>query len=221
MILGYLEHRNTPDELASPNEKLMSRRTRTVLPVKAELLEPHVIPTKNIIKASVKKKQQNKRYYDQVSRPLPALVVGEHIRSKIKPSSSRTWTQGTVVRKENNRSYIVEANGREYRRNRFHIRKSGELSCPQASVPEPPVAVTTNSDAPVQIPKESVQQPVQTTKNTRVSRRPKAIKYRATAMIATVETNDTENSQTPDCTTRRSQRLRKPNPKVQNFELYS
>ena len=156
-----------------------------------------------------------------MSRPLPALVVGEHIRSKIKPSSSRTWTQGTIVRKENNRSYIVEANGREYRRNRFHIRKSGELSCPETSVPEPPVTVTTNSDAPVQIPTESILQAVETTKNTRVSRRPKAIKYRATAMIATVETNDTENSQTHDCTTRRSQRLRKPNPKVQNFELYS
>ena len=103
----------------------------------------------------------------------------------------------------------------------FHIRKSGELSCPETSVPEPPVTVTTNSDAPVQIPTESILQAVETTKNTRVSRRPKAIKYRATAMIATVETNDTENSQTHDCTTRRSQRLRKPNPKVQNFELYS
>ena len=54
MILGYLEHRNTPDELESPNEKLLSRWTRTVLPVKAELLEPRVVSTKNIVKASVK-----------------------------------------------------------------------------------------------------------------------------------------------------------------------
>ena len=60
--IAILEQRNTPDELASPNEKLNSRRTKTVIPVKSELLEPQVIPTSSIIRASVKKKQQNKRY---------------------------------------------------------------------------------------------------------------------------------------------------------------
>ena len=80
---GILEQRNTLDELASPNKKLMSRRTRTTLPIKPELLEPVVVPTKSIVKVTVKKKQQNKRYYDKVSKPLPSLVVGEHIRTKI------------------------------------------------------------------------------------------------------------------------------------------
>ena len=36
--MAILEQRNTPDELASPNEKLNSRRTRRVIPVKSELL---------------------------------------------------------------------------------------------------------------------------------------------------------------------------------------
>ena len=36
--IAILEQRNTPDELASPNEKLNSRRTRTVIPLKSELL---------------------------------------------------------------------------------------------------------------------------------------------------------------------------------------
>jgi hypothetical protein len=58
--LAILEQRNTPDELASPNEKLISRRTRTTLPIKSELLEPIVVPTKSIIKAKIKKNQQNK-----------------------------------------------------------------------------------------------------------------------------------------------------------------
>ena len=40
--IAILEQRNTPDEQASPNEKLNSRRTRTVIPMKSELLEPHV-----------------------------------------------------------------------------------------------------------------------------------------------------------------------------------
>ena len=37
--MAILEQKNTPDELASLNEKLNSRRTRTVIPVKSELLE--------------------------------------------------------------------------------------------------------------------------------------------------------------------------------------
>ena len=79
--LAILEQRNTPGELASKNEKLMSRRTRTTLPIKSELLAPVVVPTKSIVKATVKKKQQNNRYYDRVSKPLQSLVVGEHIRT--------------------------------------------------------------------------------------------------------------------------------------------
>ena len=79
--LTILEQRNTPGKLASKNEKLMSRRTRTTLPIKCELLAPVVVPTKSIVKATVKKKQQNNRYYNRVSKPLPSLVVGEHIRT--------------------------------------------------------------------------------------------------------------------------------------------
>ena len=79
--LAILEQRNTSSELASKNEKLMSRRTRTTLPIKPELLAPVVVPTKSIVKATAKKKQQSKRYYDRVSKPLPSLVVGEHIRT--------------------------------------------------------------------------------------------------------------------------------------------
>ena len=149
--MAILEHRNTPDELASPNEKLDSRRTRTVTPVKSELLKPHVIPTSSIIQASVKKKQQNKRYHDKKAKPLPALVVGDSIRAKIRPQSSPLWTQGSVVRRESDRSYIVKADGREYRRNRCHIRKTREMTTPKVVVTNPsldfPVGPPTQSDA--------------------------------------------------------------------------
>ena len=62
------------------------------------------------------------------------MVVGERIRTKIHPQSSKTWTQGTVLQKETDRSYIINADGRNYRRNRFHIRNSKELH------PDQPVA---------------------------------------------------------------------------------
>ena len=137
--------------MASPNEKLNSRRTRTVIPLKSELLEPHVIPTLGIIRTSVKKKQQNKRYHDKGAKPLPLLVVGDSIRLKIRPQSSSLWTQGRVVRRESDRSYIVKANGREYRRNRCHIRKTREITTPKVVVTDPslesPVGPPTQSDA--------------------------------------------------------------------------
>ena len=137
--------------MASPNEKLNSRRTRTVIPLKSELLEPHVIPALGIIRASVKKKQQNKRYHDKGAKPLLLLVVGDSIRAKIRPQSSSLWTQGRVVRRESDRSYIVKANGREYRRNRCHIRKTREITTPKVVVTDPslesPVGPPTQSDA--------------------------------------------------------------------------
>ena len=149
--MAILEQRNTPDELASPNEKLNSRRTRTVIPVKSELLEPHVIPTSSIIRASVKKKQQNKRYHDKRAKLLPPLVVGDSIHAQIRPQSSPLWTQGRVVRRESDRSYIVKADGREYRRNRCHIRKTREMTTPKVVVTNPsldfPVGPPTQSDA--------------------------------------------------------------------------
>ena len=149
--MAILEQRNTPDELASPNEKLNSRRTRTVIPVKSELLEPYVIPTSSIIRASVKKKQQNKRYRNKKGKPLHPLVVGDSIRAKIRPQSSPLWTRGSVVRRKSDRSYIVRADGREYRRHRCHIRKTREMTMPKLVVTHPsldsPVGPPTQSDA--------------------------------------------------------------------------
>ena len=149
--MAILEQRNATDELASPNEKLNSRRTRTVIPVKSELLEPHVIPTSSIIRASVKKKQQNKRYHNKKGKPPHPLVVGDSIRAKIRPQSSPLWTQGSVVRREPDRSYIVKADGREYRRSRCHIRKTREMTTPKVVVTGPcldsPVGLPTQSDA--------------------------------------------------------------------------
>ena len=137
--MAILEQRNTPDELASPNEKLNSRRTRTVIPMKSELLEPQVIPTSSIIRASVKKKQQNKRYHNKKGKPPHPLVVGDSIRAKIRPQSSPLglWKQGSMVRRESDRSYTVKADGRENRRNRCHVRKTREMTTPKVVVTDP------------------------------------------------------------------------------------
>ena len=149
--IAILEQRNTPDELASPNEKLNSRRTKTVIPVKSELLESQVIPTSSIIRASVKKKQQNKRYYDKKAKPLHPLVVGDSIRAKIRPPSSPLWAQRSVVRRESDRSYMRKADGCRYRRNRCHIGKTREMTTPKVVATDPSldshVSPPTQSDA--------------------------------------------------------------------------
>ena len=149
--MAILEQGNTPDELTSPNEKLNSRRTRTVIPMKSELLEAHVIPTSSVIRTSVKKKQLNKRYHDKKEKPQPPFVVGDTIRAKIMPQLSPLWTQGSVVRRESERSYIMKVDGREYRRNRCHTRKTREMTTPKVVVTDPsldsPVGPPTQSDA--------------------------------------------------------------------------
>ena len=61
------------------------------------------------------------------------MVVGEHIRTKIKPRSSPSWSRGAVVSKQNHRLYVIEANGRQYRRDQIHIRKAQELRRPLSS----------------------------------------------------------------------------------------
>ena len=207
--MAILEQRNTPNELASPNEKLISRRTRTVIPVKSELLEPHVISTSSIIQASVKKKRQNKRYHDKNAKPLPPLVVGDSICAKIRPQLSPLWTQGSVVRSESDRSYIVKADGREYMRNRWHIRKTREMTTPKVVVPDsslnPPVTPPTQSDAPLT-----------------TAPKPKSLEcpgvYHETAQI---QPSDTKPEPVPiQQGVRRSQRQVKPNSKYKDFVVF-
>ena len=125
--LAILEHRNTPVRGYSPAQKLLSRRTRSTLPLKPELLEPEVIPIKTLIDQDIRKKQHNKRHYDKTAKELPPLVIGSQIRAKLQPKSSPRWTRGQVVERNSDRSYIIEAEGRKYRRARGHIRDTKEL----------------------------------------------------------------------------------------------
>ena len=56
-----------------------------------------------------------------------------------------------MVRTESDRSYIVKADGREYKRNRCHIRKTREMTTPKLVVAylslDSPVGSPTQSDA--------------------------------------------------------------------------
>ena len=94
------------------------------------------------------KKQQNTKSYDKNEKPLPPLVVRDSIRGKISSQSSPLWTKGNGVRKETDRSYVIRAYGREYRRNCYHIRKTRELTTPKSSVPDSMLAIPADPVTP-------------------------------------------------------------------------
>jgi transposase InsO family protein len=63
--LAILEHRNTPSQgfHASPAQRLMSRRTKTLLPTRDSLLQPGVVNTEHAVKDNQRKllQQRSKR----------------------------------------------------------------------------------------------------------------------------------------------------------------
>ena len=72
--LALLDFRNTPmnEQVGSPTQQLMGRRTKTLLPTSANLLEPKTIRAKS----DIGKRQQQKRYFDRHAKPLTQLVLG-------------------------------------------------------------------------------------------------------------------------------------------------
>ena len=122
--LSLLEFRNTPidDNLGSPCQLLMNRRTKSLLPTSSALLEPEV--QGNVQKKLEDKKNVQKKYYDRNTVQLPEIKEGDTVRVQ---KSDKTWELAKVVRKtEKPRSFIVKTKTGEIRRNRKHLIKTNE-----------------------------------------------------------------------------------------------
>ena len=122
--LCLLKWRNVPTQGldSSPCQRLMSRRTRSLLPVSNFLLKPKVIDSC----VMDKKYKRIKRFYDRASKPWRELIPGELIRM-YHPGNKR-WLLGKCVKMVASRSYVVEVNGVRYRRNRPFLRTTCEES---------------------------------------------------------------------------------------------
>ena len=155
---AILEWRNTPTPgmKTSPAQRLMSRRTRSFLPCKETLYKPEV---QDDVPAQVaQKRKQAKKFYDRGAKPLPELVFGQPIRVKIRPKVDNCpWKPGIVKEKVAPRSYIVEVDGRRYRRNRVHLKDTLELP-QQNTVPMTEIMDT----APKNTVPESTSKPMNT-----------------------------------------------------------
>ena len=122
-----MDQRNTPTESleSSPAQRLMSRRTRTLLPTASNLLYPKIPENVN---AKLKlKRQKAKWYHDRTSRTLPELQVGQEIR--VAPlQRNQSWKTGTCIKKLSDRSYIVKtsSDNQVFRRNREFLKPAAQ-----------------------------------------------------------------------------------------------
>ena len=115
MWQSILEWRNTPTPRmnSSPVQRLMSRRTRTLLPRKTSLYKPEL--QEAVPDQVARKRQQAKRFYDRHAKPLPELVVGQPVRVTTRPTVNHSpWKSVIVQKKAAPRSYLVQVDGRQY-----------------------------------------------------------------------------------------------------------
>ena len=123
--LALLEYRNTPisDTLGSPAQRLISRRTKTLLPTTTKLLQPKLINPQAAHKELRERKARQKYYYDCHTAILKPLAVGDTVMMRAKEK----WEPAMLIAicQDKPRSYIVNTpGGKQYRRNRHHLKPS-------------------------------------------------------------------------------------------------
>ena len=121
--------RNTPTQGldASPAQRLMSRRTKTLLLTTKNLLVPEV--TLGQHQKILANKERQAKYYNKAAHDLPALTSGDVVRVNLSPDSLKQedLQRAQLKAKVGVRSYEVETeDGKRFRRNRVHLRKSNE-----------------------------------------------------------------------------------------------
>ncbi|KAL1446775.1 hypothetical protein WDU94_005665, partial [Cyamophila willieti] len=117
--IALLNYRNTTTAGMgfSPSELFMNRKLKTKLPVNSESLKPKL--NEHVEEKWERKVNKQKEYFNQHTKPLRELLVGENVFMKL----NEDWVPGKIVDiHENPRSYIVESNKKFYRRNRWFIK---------------------------------------------------------------------------------------------------
>ena len=114
---AILDIRNTPTEGfgSSSAQRLMNRRTQTLLPAMKSLLKPK-IEKKNIHKEFEHAKQRQTYYYNQGAKELSSLKEGDIVRKE-----PNKHGKCLVKQQINTRSYEVYIEGKTFRRNRRHL----------------------------------------------------------------------------------------------------
>ena len=72
---------------SSPAQRLLSRRTRSLLPVADQLLQPKVVP--NVLTKLQSRKRTQAAYYDRGAKVLHPLTKGDVVRVLPLPGQSK------------------------------------------------------------------------------------------------------------------------------------
>lgn len=120
--LALLHWRNTPIKIgSSPNQRLMSRQTQTLIPTSIKNLQPRVIEN---VPESIKKQRNNaKEYYDRKTQTRPELRVGQPVMVQLRHDRDKTWTPAKVTTQLNDRAYEIATDEGTYRRDRIHVKQ--------------------------------------------------------------------------------------------------
>ena len=128
VYLALLDYRNTPTQglNTSPAQRLMSRRTKTLLPTTDKLLQPEVAQDQHS-KLMANKARQAK-YYNRGAKNLPELNRGDVVRVRLHHQRrNEDLPRAKVQAKVATRSYeVLTEDGRRFRRNRVDFRKTNE-----------------------------------------------------------------------------------------------
>lgn len=123
--LALLELRNTPigPNLPSPAQLIFSRRLKTTIPVKDNLLKPKIQPLSNMRNKLIDRQNIQKKYFDRNSKQLSKLKPGMIVKVKNFKGNKDRWQDGMIIGKNRYpRSYNVKLNtGNIVDRNRKHI----------------------------------------------------------------------------------------------------
>lgn len=135
--LAILDHRNTPSEgmKSSPAQRLMSRRTRTLLPTSEKLLKPKL--SESVQEEKWKTRTKQAFYYNRNARDLPPLKTGDSVRIQPTSNPKAPWKKATVQEQVNVRSYkVLTEDGSALRRNRRHLKATTESHTPTTQMPQ-------------------------------------------------------------------------------------
>lgn len=134
-LLGLLNLRNIPrDSLGSPAQRLLSRRTRTTIPIAKKLMQPRPLSNLKTSSQLKKKRFQQKKYYDKTAKDLVKLNPDQVVRIQTDKGFDKIGVvKGTT---DSPRSYKVSVDGKVLVRNRKHLLPVKER---QPNNPEPTV----------------------------------------------------------------------------------
>lgn len=127
--LALLNIRNTPTQGmdSSPAQRLLGRRTKTIVPTTHHLLESQITTPQHETKMLKRLQNRQSAYYNRSATDLPILHEGETVRIKPYKLGDKKWKKAKVIERLDERSYEVEdSDGTVYRRNRVHLKKTHE-----------------------------------------------------------------------------------------------